>query len=243
GGIMTSKGYALARGELVRVLTAYTGITTAPGAVVDERGTTLIDTKLINNPFISPSGIPEKTVLIMSGDARGEDKGAAEFNNDTGTITLQEPGFSAQIKAGTIYRILNISSVEMDVARIEDKIDSLAGGAFWGSYDPRNVEVDNDVDFGIMLYDPSGNVITTGEITPGTYTVRRVRGGVDSEVVGSTASSEAAGRVYMTYNFPSASWNVGDIFYITFSGIKVTLDGVTTEYPNLFIWGRVVREA
>ncbi|GAI58481.1 unnamed protein product, partial [marine sediment metagenome] len=71
---MTSKGYALARGELVRVLTAYTGITTAPGAVVDERGTTLIDTKLINNPFISPSGIPEKTVLIMSGDARGEDK-------------------------------------------------------------------------------------------------------------------------------------------------------------------------
>ncbi|GAJ01784.1 unnamed protein product, partial [marine sediment metagenome] len=148
-----------------------------------------------------------------------------------------------QIKAGTIFRVLNISSVEADIARIEEKIDSLAGGTFWGSYGPRNVEVDNDVDFGIMLYDPSGNIITTGEITPGTYTIRRVRGAVDTEIVGSTASSEAVGRVYMTYNFPAASWAVGDIFYITFSGIKVTIDTTTTEYPNLYIWGRVVREA
>ncbi|GAI10835.1 unnamed protein product, partial [marine sediment metagenome] len=53
------------------------------------------------NAFISPSGIPEKTVLILSGDARGEDKGAAEFSNVTGTITLQGTGFSAPIKAGT----------------------------------------------------------------------------------------------------------------------------------------------
>ncbi|MBA7465054.1 hypothetical protein ES707_00215 [subsurface metagenome] len=237
---MASRGHALSRDALIRTLTAYNGITTEDGA---GDGTTLVDSNLIDNPRISPSGIPEKTVLIMSGDARGEDKGSASFNNGTGAITLQGAGFSAQIKAGTIFRILNISSVEMDVARIEDKIDSLAGGAFWGSYGPRNVEVDNDVDFGIILHDPSGNVITTGEITPGTYTVHRIRVATDTEIVGSTASSEAAGRVYMTYNFPSASWNVGDIFYITFSGIKVTIDTVTTEYPDLYIWGRVVREA
>ena len=129
------------------------------------------------------------------------------------------------------------------LAALKAAIGSLAGGAFYGSYGPRNVEVANDVDFGTILYDPSGNIITTGEITPGTYTVRRVRGAVDTEIVASTASSEAAGRVYMTYNFPAANWQVGDIFYITFSGIQVTIDGVTTEYPNLFIWGRVVREA
>lgn len=128
------------------------------------------------------------------------------------------------------------------LAALKAAINSLAGGAFYGSYGPKNVEVDNDVDFGIILYDPSGNIITTGEITPGTYTVHRVRGAVDTEIVAATASSEAAGRVYMTYNFPVANWAVGDIFYITFSGIQVTIDGVTTEYPDLYIWGRVVRE-
>ena len=128
------------------------------------------------------------------------------------------------------------------LAALKAAINSLAGGAFYGSYGPKNVEVDNDVDFGIILYDPSGNIITTGEITPGTYTVHRVRGAVDTEIVAATASSEAAGRVYMTYNFPVANWAVGDIFYITFSGITVTLDGVATEYPDLYIWGRVVRE-
>lgn len=132
---------------------------------------------------------------------------------------------------------------EHGLAALKALLDSLAGGAFYGSYGPKNVEVDNDVDFGTILYDPAGNIITTGEITPGTYTVRRVRGAVDTEIVAAAASSEAAGRVYMTYNFPAASWNVGDIFYITFTGIIVTLNGVTTEYPNLFIWGRVVREA
>lgn len=143
------------------------------------------------------------------------------------------------------------------VEAVEDKLDDpnhglaalaaaiagVAGGAFYGSYGPRNVEVDNDVDFGQILYDPAGNIITTGEITPGTYTVRRVRAAVDTQIVAPAASSEAAGRVYMTYNFPVANWAVGDIFYITFSGITVTLEGITTEYPDLYIWGRVVREA
>jgi len=129
------------------------------------------------------------------------------------------------------------------LAALKAAISSVAGGAFYGSYGPRNVEVDNDVDFGQIVYDPSGNIITTGEITPGTCTVRRVRADVDTQIVAPTASSEAAGRVYTTYSFPVASWNVGDIFYIIFSGITVTLDGVTTEYPDLYIWGRVVREA
>jgi len=123
---MTSKGYALARAALIRTLTAYSGITTEDGAVVNSHGTTLVDSNLKDNPSISPSGIPEKTVLILSGDARGEDKGAASFNNDTGAITLQGDGFSAQIKAGTIYRILNISSIEIDVANIDAKIGTAA---------------------------------------------------------------------------------------------------------------------
>lgn len=119
---MTNKGHALAREELIRSLTAYTGITTADGDVDGEgHGITLIDSNLIGkNDFIT-----EKTILIITGDAANEDKGAADFNDENGAILLQGTGFNKQIKAGTIFRILNISSVEIDVGRIEAKIDAL----------------------------------------------------------------------------------------------------------------------
>jgi len=126
---MTSEGHALSRDELIRTLTAYTGITTADGALVGGRGTTLIDSTLRDNPSISPGGIPEKTILIMSGDARGEDKGIASFNNGTGTVTPAGTGFSAQIMAGTTYRLLNFSSVEVDVATLLALIGTAADNA------------------------------------------------------------------------------------------------------------------
>jgi len=116
---MTSKGHALSRDALIRTLTAYSGITTADGAF--DGTATLIDSNLIGrNDFIR-----EKTILIMSGDAKDEDKGATDFDNTDGKITLQGTGFSAQIKAGTIYRVLNISTVEMDVANIKTVVDAI----------------------------------------------------------------------------------------------------------------------
>ncbi|GAI90682.1 unnamed protein product [marine sediment metagenome] len=119
---MVSKGHALSRDALIRTLTAYSGITTEDG---EAGGTTLIDSNLIDrNDFIS-----EKTILIMSGDAKDEDKGAIDFDNTDGKITLQGTGFNHQIKAGTIFRVLNISSVEIDVARIEAKLDTVVAAA------------------------------------------------------------------------------------------------------------------
>jgi len=115
---VTSRGYALSRYELVRVLTAYQGITTADGAA---DGSTLIDSTLIGrNDFVTG-----KTILIMFGDAQDEDLGAVGFASGTGTITVEPVGFSAQIVAGTIFRILNISSVETRLAII---IALLGGG-------------------------------------------------------------------------------------------------------------------
>jgi hypothetical protein len=111
---MENLAHALARDELIRALTAYSGVATADGAA---DGSTIVDSNLIGvNDFIS-----KKAVLVMSGPAAREDKGAASFNNVTGTIALQS-GFSAQITAGTIYRVLNISSVEIDVADILTRI-------------------------------------------------------------------------------------------------------------------------
>ncbi len=119
---MTSKAHALSREELVRTLTAYSGITTSDGAA---DGTTLIDSNLIGrNDFIS-----EKTIYILSGDAKDEDKGALSFNSVTGAITLRGTGVSAQIVAGTIFRVLNISSVEIDVADIQEDLGDMADAA------------------------------------------------------------------------------------------------------------------
>jgi len=102
-------------------LTAYTGITTADGLPPD--GTTIIDTNLIGaNDFIS-----NKTILIGSGAAQYEDRGAVSFDNTTGVITVvsafkDSTGVATQIKAGTLFRVINISSVEIDVAIIDAKI-------------------------------------------------------------------------------------------------------------------------
>jgi len=113
---MANKAYALAREELVKTLIAYEGYTTAAGAV---GGTSLIDAKLIGvNDFISA-----KAVLIMDGVCEGEDKAASSFAAGTGTITVA--AFSAQIVAGVHFRVLNISSVELDVVTLLTRVTAL----------------------------------------------------------------------------------------------------------------------
>ncbi len=109
-----NRHHALAREAILAALTAYTGITTADGA---GDGSTLIDANLIGaNDFIS-----NKTILIGSGDGDREDSGASSFDPLTGTITVISP-FSAQIKIGTLFRVINISTVEIDVEAINTKV-------------------------------------------------------------------------------------------------------------------------
>ncbi len=101
---MVDKHYALAREAILEALTSYSGATTADGATPDNN--TLIDSNLIGkNDFLSG-----KAILIGSGvDAAWEDKGVDSFDNLTGEITVSA-GYSAQIKQGTPYRVLNVSS-------------------------------------------------------------------------------------------------------------------------------------
>ncbi|MBW2561254.1 MAG: hypothetical protein JRE40_10435, partial [Deltaproteobacteria bacterium] len=115
---MEDKHYALAREAILAALTAYTGVTTADGATPVFN--TLIDANLIGkNDFISG-----KTVLIGSGDALYEDRGAALFDNTDGTITVESP-FSARIKKGTVFRILNAAAGQM--AELLDALVSYRG--------------------------------------------------------------------------------------------------------------------
>ncbi|GAH68857.1 unnamed protein product, partial [marine sediment metagenome] len=96
---MPGEGYALAREELVRTLTAYSGVTTADGS---SDKNTLIDSALINkNDFLTG-----KSVLIMSGAAQYETAGITDFDSGTGEITFTP--LSAQIVAGISFRVLNV---------------------------------------------------------------------------------------------------------------------------------------
>lgn len=116
--MVQSKHHALAREALLAALTAYTGITTADGAA--PANNTLICADLIGeNDFIS-----NKTILIGSGDADDESSGALSFATLTGIITVTD-AFSAQIKAGTLFRVLNISIG--DLAAIKTQTDKIAG--------------------------------------------------------------------------------------------------------------------
>jgi len=62
----------------------------------------------------------------MSGDAKDEDKGAIDFDETDGKVYLQA-GFDAQIKAGTIFRVLNISSVETLIKDLTNGLISFSG--------------------------------------------------------------------------------------------------------------------
>lgn len=112
---MVSQGHALSRDELVRALVSHTGIATADGAVTND---SLIDSNLIG---WDQRKIVEKTILISSGGSNLEDAAATVFNPVNGEITIS-PAFSNQILAGTVYRIINISTVELDVLHILTRI-------------------------------------------------------------------------------------------------------------------------
>lgn len=115
---MASKGHALSRDELVRVLTVYQGVTTAPGAA---DGSTLIDSGLIGvNDYVT-----DKTILIMSGAARNETAMAAVFNPVTGQIAVNPP-FNSQIPINTLFRIINFadgSALAIIVAIVTNTFD------------------------------------------------------------------------------------------------------------------------
>jgi hypothetical protein len=134
---MVDRHQALARAEIIEALTAYTGVTTADGATPGFN--TLIDSLLIlRNDFISG-----KTILIGAGvDTSYEDKGAQSFDNLTGTITVAA-GFSAQIKQGTPFRVLNVSPgglVSALLNAIQAKVSKLMPWIdLWSAYDAQVV--------------------------------------------------------------------------------------------------------
>lgn len=93
-------------------------------------------------------------------------------------------------------------------------------------------DVDSAVRYAVYLVNYGGNILTDAETAPGTFTVHRVRAGTDTEIVASTAATEASGVISATVDFTSGTdWDEGDLGYIEFTGITATVGGVTTELP------------
>lgn len=107
--MVMDRHYALAREAILAALAAYRGITTADGAT--PANNTLVDANLIDkNDFISG-----KTILLQSGLAIFEDRGATAFNPVNGQITVN-PAFNSQVLEGTGFYVLNASSVAAAMA-------------------------------------------------------------------------------------------------------------------------------
>ena len=124
-------------------------------------------------------------------------------------------------------------------------IDALEAGTFgYGiTSGPQTLEIGDKAEFTVALLNPGGAVIPASAITPGTYTIYRIRDGVKEQVY-THAAVAADGRVELDtpYEFASANWSPGDLFMVVFSGIQTTIGATVTHYPDMILTGRVVRE-
>lgn len=118
---MTVSAHPLARHELIRATTIFSGWATSDGNV---GGTTIVDSKLIGvNDFVTGRG-----VLIMNGSRKWEFQLASSFSNITGTITVSS-AYSGQITSGTLYRILTLSPNALALAAALTALQADVGDA------------------------------------------------------------------------------------------------------------------
>lgn len=111
-------------------------------------------------------------------------------------------------------------------------------------FGPQTVQTDDSAArYSIPLINLAGDILADAETEPGTFTVRRVRAGVDTEIIASTAASEAVGVISATVDLTAGgNWDEGDLGYIEFSGITATVGGSTTELPVMRRYFRVTQE-
>jgi len=209
---MANKGHALSRDELIRILTAYSGWTTTNGAA---DGSTLIDNKLIGrNQFV-----PNKTILIGSGDARDETQRATVFDDTTGEITV-DPPFNAQIVAGTLFRIINLPTGS-SLAAILDTV----------------LAIFNLVNAMLILEETGGVVTTTG---PGTEDVVYINddpaGVFKPKVVKINFTNQTAAEIVVVrthYRNEAGGGPIKDD-EVAFAGVQDPLLKNVTLQPNRF---------
>ena len=150
-----------------------------------------------------------------------------------------------QISKGSAYNqdLHSLEAIRASIDSLAVSTKAVLQGAFYSEYGPQLCELGNHAEFGVALFDSSGDIISTASIEPGTNVVYRVRGMDTTVARPPQANSESPGRVFTTYRPEEGMpWRVGDGFVVAFSGIVVTLNGVVTSLPDLFVSGLIVNE-
>ena len=108
------------------------------------------------------------------------------------------------------------------------------------------VEEDAFEMFNISLFDLDSGAIASAsiDIAAITATMEKSTGGADFSNAGITQPTfvKADGRVYCSYRFLAAQWAVGDLYWLTVSGITATVDDETVYCPTM-VWSNAVLEA
>lgn len=85
---------------------------------------------------------------------------------------------------------------------------------------------------------PDSDLILNTEYSQPTIAIDKYRHGTGwSASVVSALMSRANGLAYYDYNFPTASWQAGDIIRYSISGVTVTLAGQAIKLPSIQEWG------
>ena len=103
----------------------------------------------------------------------------------------------------------------------------------YAKYGPAYIRLNNSYTFGLELKGVAEQGIpSTVEITPGNYTIDRIRLGTTTNIVGSTIATEAAGFISAVYTPLEDNWTLGDQLLLTFSGGRIDADTDTTVTPT-----------
>ena len=109
-----------------------------------------------------------------------------------------------------------LGSVQSKLRNIYHAVQTMVGETEqYQKSGPVTMEVGNQ---GAWALELKGNLAapTTTEIEPGSYQIDRLRGGALTSIIGSSAASESAGRIYCAYTPTLANWQPGDLLLATF---------------------------
>jgi hypothetical protein len=205
---------------IFEILTSAGGSATSDGAV---DGTTIIDSAQTGaNDLYNALAIK-----ITSGLYNGQVRTIKDWDLGGTTFTLTR-GFGGQIVTGVTYRVVSATVYQPGITLVPSSAAT--------------VEPDTLETISIAITTNAG-APTTGEITPGTITIARIRAGASTNIVVAAACSEAAGNIYYAYTFPAASWQAGDYYLATMSGQEIEANGITYPLSTIPFQGYVTREA
>jgi len=146
-----------------------------------------------------------------------------------------------------------LGALKIEIDANETKIDTLQSGVDkfkYGAVGSGDINIlFPDVDqplsaIEFSLAELTDDFIADGEITAvGTISIYRYRKGTDAAwtviVNGVAPAGTAQGSINYSYNFPNASWAIGDMIQVHMTGVQVTVNAQIFTIPRKTVYGVV----